>query len=76
MISTIVSQLAQIGMFMLKVLRFNPEFRILRLESQPQNTELGRLNSFSDLFLVCLKTIDLLNLIFLLFCGHIASLKF
>ena len=32
------------------------------MESQPQHVELGIYNSFSDLFLVCLKTFDHLNL--------------
>ena len=40
-----------------------------------QNAELGRLYSFSNLFSVCLMTIDHLKFKFRTFCGHIACCK-
>ena len=42
-------------------------------ESHPQNAELRRLISFSDLFLVCLRTIDHLILKLWIFSGYTAS---
>ena len=45
------------------------------MESQPQNAELGSFDSFSDLSLVHLRTIDHLNLKMLTLCGYTASFK-
>ena len=44
------------------VFRIIPEFRILRLESQPQNSELGRLKFLLRFICIYLKTIYHLNL--------------
>ena len=49
----------------MKVYRIIPEFRILRLtfhRKSASNAELGDYYRFSDLYLVCLKAIDHLNL--------------
>ena len=46
------------------------------MESQPQNTELARFNSFSGFLIVYLKPIDHLNMKFLLFYRHVARFKF
>ena len=54
----------------MKVIRIIPEFRILRLTFHRNND-----NSFSDLFVVCLRTIDHLNLKLRIFIGHTASFK-
>ena len=48
---------------------------LLSIKSQPQNAELSRLNSFSDLFSVHLRAIDHLNLKLLIFWRHTASFK-
>ena len=61
----------------MKVFRINPELRILRLlsiESQPQNAKLGR-NSFSDLFLDYLNTINHLNSEIFIIVGILQVLK-
>ena len=55
------------------------------MESQPQNAawkvslkmlNSANYNSFSDVFSVCLKTIDALSLKLLSFCMHTACFKF
>ena len=52
-----------------------PVAPLVSCESQPQNAELADNKSFSDLFSICLKTIDHLNLKLLIFCRHTASFK-
>ena len=47
----------------------------LSVESQPQNAEFVRSNSFSDLFSVCLRTFDHLNLKLWIISGHTANFK-
>ena len=53
-----------------KVFRITPELRILRLTFHRKSA--GDNNRFSDLYSVCLKTIDHLNF---KFSGHTASFK-
>ena len=56
----------------MKVFGINPE----SIESQPQNAELSRFNSFSDYFSGDLNTINYLNLKLFIFVGILQVLKF
>ena len=63
----------------MKIFRIIPEFRILRLTFWKVSLKMlnkANYNSFSDVFSVCLKTIDALNLKLFLVCMHAACFKF